>query len=337
MAGERRLIERLSRLFGSPPSRVSYGIGDDTAILSPATDHDLLWTIDALVEGIHFDLSYTPLRSLGWKSLAVNLSDIAAMGGEPQYALLALGWPPARELAQALELARGMQEVAEEFGVRVIGGDTVATPGVLMLSLTVLGQIPAGRALRRDGARVGDEIYVTGPLGLAAAGLEMLRQGLELPQETKAPLLGAFLRPRPQISAGRLLAAERLATAAIDLSDGLASDLEQICLRSKVGAVVRADALPIPPSVINVANLVGKKPLDLALKGGEDYQLLFTAPPASWERLWASFQDAGLPEPHHIGVIVPGTGIKLRLAEGEQDITDAGFDHFPQSSLTGEA
>lgn len=333
MAGERRLITALSRIFGPPPKGVLCGIGDDTAILAPETDQDLLWTIDTLMEGVHFDLRYTPLRSLGWKSLAVNLSDIAAMGGEPQYALLALGWPPTRDFNQALELAQGMQDVAAAYGVAVIGGDTVAAPPGLTLSLTVIGQVAPGTALRRDGARVADEIYVTGALGLAAAGLEVLRREVVLPMDMHDTVITAFLRPRPQIAAGRLLAGQRLATAAIDLSDGVASDLEQVCLQSGVGAELMAEALPIPQAVQEVARRLGLDPLNLALKGGEDYQLLFTARPGKQAVLQTAFAQAGLPAPTRIGRIVAGLGIRLRRGEEEQEIAGTGFDHFPDAGL----
>jgi len=333
MAGERRLITALSRIFGPPPARVRRGIGEDTAILAPEPEQELLWTIDTLIEGVHFDLRYTPLRSLGWKSLAVNLSDIAAMGGEPQYALLALGWPPSRDLNQALALAQGMQEVAEAYGVAVIGGDTVAAPAGLTLSLTVIGQVAPGRALRRDGAQVGDEIYVTGPLGLAAAGLEVLRHGMALPIDRQESVTTAFFRPRPQIAAGRLLAGQRLATAAIDLSDGVASDLEQVCLQSGVGAVLLAEALPIPPVVREVACHLGYDPINLALQGGEDYQLLFTARPEKRALLRTAFAQGGLPAPTSIGRLVAGVGIRLRRGEEEMEIAGTGFDHFPDASL----
>ncbi|MBM4288399.1 MAG: thiamine-phosphate kinase [Deltaproteobacteria bacterium] len=331
MKGERGLIEKLGRVFGQPPAAVVCGIGDDTAVIAPGGGDYLLWTIDSLIEGVHFDLTYTPLKSLGRKALAVNLSDIAAMGGQPQYALLALGWPPERPLAGVLELARGMQEIAGEFGVALIGGDTVSSPGVLSLSLTVLGRVEPEALLRRDGARVGDEIYVTGPLGQAAAGLEILRRGLARPGNEKSSLVQAFLHPRPQVAAGGVLAKNQLASASIDLSDGVASDLQQICLLSRVGAVVHAANLPIPGPVAEVAALMGREPWDLALRGGEDYQLLFTAPPGQKQVIQRYFRQAGLPEPVCIGEIIPGSGVRLRLHAGEIDISGTGFDHFPES------
>jgi len=331
MRGEHGLIAELSRIFGRPPGQVVCGIGDDTAVIGPEKGYQLLWTIDALIEGVHFDLGYTSLRQLGRKALAVNLSDIAAMGGEPQYVLLALGWPPERELPGALELARGMQEMAQEYGVALIGGDTVSSPGSLSLSLTVLGRVEPSMVLRRDRAQVGDLIYVTGPLGQAAAGLEVLRRGLKMPEATMAPLRQAFLDPRPQVRAGRVLACHHLATALIDLSDGVASDLYQVCRLSHVGAVVDAGSVPMPPGVGEVAGMTGRDPLDLALKGGEDYQLLFTARPEQKTAIQECFGQAGLSEPTCIGAIEAGSGVRLRQQAGEQDISGAGFDHFPSA------
>lgn len=333
MKGERGLITELNRIFGKPPGRVVCGIGDDTAVIGPEKDFYLLWTIDSLIEGVHFDLAYTPLWLLGRKALAVNLSDIAAMGGEPQYALLALGWPPERNLREAMELARGMQEVAQEYGAFLIGGDTVGSPGCLTMSLTVMGRVKPKELLRRDQARVGDLIYVTGPLGQAAAGLEILRHNFGLPEEIKSPLLKAFFNPKPQVAAGRLLAQHQLATASIDLSDGVATDLNQICLLSKVGAIIEADCVPIPAEVMEVAKLTGRDPLDLALKGGEDYQLLFTAPPEKKPKIRECFDQANLTTPTSIGVIISGTGVRLQLKAEELEISGAGFDHFPESSL----
>ena len=333
MQGERDLITELTRIFGRPPGQVICGIGDDTAVLGPEDGYNLLWTIDSLIEGVHFDLQYTPLRLLGRKALAVNLSDVAAMGGEPQYALLALGWPPERNLQGALELARGMQEMAREYGAALIGGDTVGAPQGLTLSLTVLGRVRPSELLRRDQAQDGDLIYVTGPLGQAAAGLEILRRGLELPEETKKPLLRAFLDPRPEVAAGRLLARNHLATSLIDLSDGVASDLYQICLRSQVGAVVEAEHVPITPAVKEVAVMTGKNPLDLALKGGEDYSLLFTGAPDKRPEMRRCFAQANLSEPWCVGKIVSGSGVKLRTKTGEEEISGTGFDHFPEAKL----
>ncbi len=322
------LIAALNRLFGPPPAAVALGIGDDCAALALAGDDFLLWTVDTLVEGIHFDLSYFSLVQLGRKALAVNLSDIAAMGGEPLYALLSLGWPRERDAAGALDLGKGLALAAQEYGVAIIGGDTVAAPAGVMITLTLLGRVPREEMLTRQGARVGDLVYVTGPLGEAAAGLEILARDLTLDVETQAALVAAHLNPRPQLQAGRVLARDRLANALIDLSDGVATDLGHICLASGVGARIPGAAAPVSPRVTTVAPHLGLDPLDLALKGGEDYQLLFTVPPAKVTALCEAFFQAGLASPLPLGEIVAGAGVFLETAAGEKEITGQGFDHF---------
>lgn len=333
LASERELIEELRRLFGPPPPEVILGIGDDCAVLPGRPGEYLLWTSDTLVEGIHFDLRYTSWRQLGGKALAVNLSDIAAMGGEPWGALLSLGWHPKWRLELALELAAGLRELAERCQVAVIGGDTVRSPGPVIINLTVLGRVPQDELCRRDGARPGDRIYVTGPLGLAAAGLAALQAQLTLPEEILAPLRMALLEPQPQLAAGRLLARHRWATALIDLSDGVAADLSQICRASGVGALVFGEQVPIPPAVTLAAAQLKRRPLDLALQGGEDYQLLFTADPRNEGAMIKAFTAAGLPQPCPIGVIVPGAGVRLQSAAGEEDLTGGGFDHFAAAGI----
>ncbi len=328
LTSEWDLIKALSREFGPAPPSVILGIGDDCAALEFNGSDYLLWTIDTLVEGVHFDLAYTSLFQLGWKSLTVNLSDIAAMGGEPRQALLSLGWPPARHRRLALDFAAGLAQAAREYGVAVIGGDTVASPGGLIVTVTLTGQVPVNQMLRRSGAKIGDVVFVTGPLGEAAAGLEILRHGLTLPPDLKAPLLEAHLQPRPHLRAGRLLAEEGLATALIDTSDGVATDLFHICQASGVGARIPAATLPVSPRVMAVAPHLGRAPEELALTGGEDYLLLFTSPPEAAGRLSPSFSRAGLAPPCRLGRIVPGDRVILETEAGEVDISGKGYDHF---------
>jgi len=328
LTSEWDLIAALSREFGPAPPQVILGIGDDCAVLAGNGADYLLWTLDTLVEGVHFDLAYTSLSQLGWKSLTVNLSDIAAMGGDPGQALLSLGWPPARDRSLALEFAAGLAQAAREYGVAVIGGDTVASPGGLIVTVTLTGQVPAAQMLRRTGAQIGDLILVTGPLGEAAAGLEILRQGLALPPELQAPLVEAHLRPRPHLQAGRLLAQEGLATALIDTSDGIATDLYHICRASGVGARLPSAVVPVSPRVRAAAPHLGRDPVDLALTGGEDYLLLFTCPVEKAARLPRSFSRAGLATPLPLGRIVSGDRVILETPTGEVDISGRGYDHF---------
>lgn len=328
LTGEPALIAALSQIFGPAPAAVAVGIGDDCAALDLAGPDYLLWTVDTLIEGVHFDLSYFSLFQLGHKALAVNLSDIAAMGGEPLYALLSLGWPRDRDPAGALALGEGLARAAREYGAAVIGGDTVGSPGGVVVTISLTGRVNRGEMLTRAGAEIGDRIYVTGPLGEAAAGLEVLKQGLTLKPELHEALAQAHLEPRPQMQAGRVLAREGLATALIDLSDGVATDLGHLCRASGVGARIPAATAPVSPRVQAAAPLLDADPLDLALKGGEDYQLLFTSPAAKAPALLQAFARAGLPPPLLLGEIIAGAGVLLAAPEGEKEITGEGFDHF---------
>jgi thiamine-monophosphate kinase len=328
LTSELQLIARLAEIFGAAPPEVALGIADDCAALDLGGPDYLLWTLDTLVEGVHFDLAYTPLILLGRKSLAVNLSDIAAMGGKPAYALLSLAWPPGRDLAPALEFGEGLAACARDYDVTVIGGDTVSSTLGVAVAVTVIGRVPKNEMLRRSGAKVGDLVYVTGTLGDSAAGLEILRQNLEVDPSLREPLVRAHLDPRPQMAAGRLLAQAGLATACIDLSDGVATDLHHICRLSGVGARLAAENLPLSPGVRAVARMVGKDLMELALQGGEDYRLLFTAAPAQASRVPETFAQAGLEAPSGIGEISPGKEVVLITGKKEKIISGGGFDHF---------
>lgn len=272
--GEFGLIDLLARVVGEKPlpSGVVLGIGDDTAAWQGGGM--VLATTDTLVEGVHFSLDWAPWRDLGWKALAVNLSDIAAMGGFPRYALVTLALHADTEAEDVEELYRGLMEAAGEFGVAIVGGDVVRAP-VVMLTVALWGDAPsmgANGMLRRDAARPGDAIAVTGHLGASAAGLRIL-QGQAAPIDAD-PLRQAHLRPQPRITEGQLLWRQGV-RAAIDISDGLVADLGHICQMSGVGARIYVEALPVHPLVKAV---FGDEAINLALGGGEDYELLFTAP-----------------------------------------------------------
>jgi thiamine-monophosphate kinase len=326
--GETELIAQLAKIFGASPPEVPLGIADDCAALDLGGPDYLLWTVDTLLEGVHFDLAYTSLSQLGRKSLAVNLSDIAAMGGKPSYALLSLGWPPGRALAGALEFGEGLAACARDYEVMIIGGDTVSSTLGMAVTLTVLGRVPKSEMLRRSGAKVGDLVYVTGTLGESAAGLEILRRNLDLDPLLRKPLVRAHLDPQPQVAVGRLLAQEGLATACIDLSDGVATDLHHICRLSGVGARLAAEDIPMSPGVRAVARMVGKDPLELALQGGEDYQLLFSSSPAQASRVPEFFTQTGLVVPIQIGELSSGKEVVLITRKKEKIISAGGYDHF---------
>ena len=283
--GEFGLIDRLAEMI--PPAvgtRTIIGIGDDAAAWYGDASIQLA-TVDSLVEDIHFSLSTASWEEVGWKSLAVNVSDIAAMGGLPCYALVSLGLPGDTEVEDVLALYRGMIGLAGEFQLQIVGGDTVSAPQVV-INVTVLGSSGSadGRILMRSAARPGDLVAVTGTLGAAAAGVEMLAGHTSFETGAAACLKEACLRPRPRVAEGRLLV-EHGVEAAIDVSDGLVADLNHICRASRVGARVEIDRVPVSPAV---TECFGDRALALALAGGEDYQLLFTAAAGHIERVRAA-------------------------------------------------
>jgi len=287
--GEFGLIERIRRRVRVGRG-VKIGIGDDAAWVTNATGSSLV-TADLLIERIHFDLRWTSLFQLGYKSLAVNLSDIAAMGGTPAFALLSLGIPRDFEVAGLDEFYRGVNALAREFGVTIIGGDTNVA-GSLIISVCVIGT-PPRRPVRRRGARPGDDIYVTGTLGDSALGLRLLKEnpeGLRRSRLARA-LLKRHHQPDPRIEAGSLLARRNLATAMIDVSDGLVQDLSHICHASRIGAVVWNERLPLSRAYRRIAAREGTR---YALGGGEDYELLFCARPHNRARVEKLQQRAGV-------------------------------------------
>ncbi len=304
-------------------------IGDDCAVFQPAPGQQSLISTDMLVEGVHFRKDTISARDLGWKALAVSISDIAAMGGTPRAAFLALGLPAWADSTLVHELKTGLMDCARAYGARLVGGDTVSTPGSLLLCTTLLGEVPGGMALLRSGARPGDLVYLGGVVGDSAAGLFLLSAQDPVPgTENFAPLLRAHQRPQPQVELGRLLASAGLASAAIDLSDGLLSDLGQICQESGVGARIDLEALPLSRQAMDLAGRVGRDPLDWAVSGGEDYVLLFTVPPASEKRMLSLCRrEMGL-RPSRVGEIRSEPGLSARRGAAWRRVVPAGFDHF---------
>ncbi len=276
--GEFGLVDLLSKMVNSSRDdsalswrQLKIGIGDDTAVWNREAAIQLA-TVDSLVQDVHFHLDTTPWEDLGWKALAVNLSDIAAMGGLPRYALVALTLPPDTEVEDVTSLYRGMIELAKQSGVAIIGGDTDGAQ-TLSVSVTVLGSMNKTKTvLTRSTAQPGEQVAVTGYLGAAAAGFEMLDKKLKFDPESAASLKQAFLRPSPRLVEGGLLIENGIKTA-IDISDGLVSDLTQICRASNVAARIDIDRIPIHPTV---KTYFGERAIELALSGGEDYELLFT-------------------------------------------------------------
>ena len=298
-------------------------IGDDCAVLPKDAANDLLISTDMLVEDIDFRLDWTTPELLGHKALAVSLSDVAAMGGTPEWALLSIGIPEALWSSKFLDsFYDGWHELANRYGVKLAGGDISRTPNKLVIDSTIGGSVPAGGALLRSGAKVGDSIYVTGPLGGAAAGLRLLDEGVKLGTDrARAALLKKQLRPNARVELGQRLRESGAVTSMIDLSDGISSDLAHICRASEVGAVIDANDLPFEGDVMAIAGSVDAM-LDLALNGGEDFELLFTAPQEKISHL--NFDDI-----FRIGEITETVGVVELERNGNREILPpGGYRHF---------
>ncbi len=277
--GERALIERIRARIPSPPPWVIVGIGDDAAVVEPERNALEVITTDALVEGVHFDQAFVGPADIGHKALAVNLSDLAAMGASPRVAVLSLILPPAWPVAHVDALLDGMLALAARARISIVGGNIARSPGPLIVDVTVTGSVHRRRVLTRSGARAGDELYVTGSIGGAAAGLQALSpSGSHRPSaaaELSAEHIRRYLRPEPRTRFGVLLGRNRAARACIDSSDGLADAVRQLAESSGLGAMIDAKALPIDPDLA----------LRDALGGGEDYELLFAVSPKMRKRL----------------------------------------------------
>jgi thiamine-monophosphate kinase len=321
--GEARLVERYFLRLGAVREDVVLGIGDDAAVLRAAPGMELVQTTDSLVEGVHFPAGASA-RSLGHRALAVNLSDLAAMGAEPAWALLSLTLPQVDE-GWLLDFARGFGMLAREHGVALVGGNL--SRGPLNIGVTLTGQLPSGTALRRDGGRAGDELWLSGTPGDAAQGLaELLAPaagGNGAAADDPAPALRSrFEYPQPRVALGRAL--RGLATACIDVSDGVAADLLRLAAASGCGATLDVDALPVSTAL---RARLGAGAWQQALCGGEDYELCFSVPAGSADRLQAIAAGCAV-RLTRCGNLVEGAGLDLRQGGTVIQFPVAGHDHF---------
>ncbi len=333
--GEFGLIRNIQRLSLRKSSSALIGIGDDAAALKVAPSKILLVTTDMLLEEIHFDFSFTDFQSLGWKSAAANLSDIAAMGGIPRYCLTSIGIPDHISVEQIKDFYRGFHSLMKSHKTVLVGGDTCRSSQGMVISVTVLGEIEKTKMLARSGAKPGDIIFVTGTLGDSAAGLDILKNGVK-GQGSKSKgaeakrLIKKHINPSARIAEGRAIALSGCASAMIDISDGLSSDLSHICEQSGVGAEIRSDRLPISPSLMKLSGWVSMPVLFYALSGGEDYELLFTVPPGKMKRLESlniPITEIGMIKRGKTILLLDGSNRKSRLKPG-------GYDHFRRTKVT---
>lgn len=315
-------FDLIDRYFKRPARRSPLGVGDDCALLAPKPGMQLAVSTDMLVEGRHFLSTVDPFK-LGHKALAVNLSDLAACGAAPLAFTLALALPEANE-AWLAPFARGLLALADEFDCELVGGDT--TRGPLNICITVFGEVPAGGALLRSAARAGDDIYVSGTLGDARLALEVFRGGLSVPAAAFELARARMEQPTPRVALGQAL--RGIATAAIDVSDGLLGDLGHVLRQSKVGARIDVDAAFGLLATSNVAGLPAERQLEFVLAGGDDYELAFTAPPAQRGAIEAAAKESRTAVTR-IGRIEAEPGLRLFDAGGQRVTRTYGsFDHF---------
>ena len=343
---ERDLIARIRGHLPPAPSWLLVGVGDDAAVVEPERNRAEVFSVDALVEGVHFDRAFVPPDAIGHRALAVNLSDLAAMGAAPRLALLSLVLPPALRLTDFDAMIGGFAALAERHRMHVAGGNLTRSPGPLMLDVTVVGSVKPRQALTRGGARPGDDVYVSGTIGTAAAGLRILQARLRscatsvgdsgpqwsdsVAQDFSPACIARYLKPEPRVRLGLLVGRNRAVAACMDLSDGLADGVHQVAQASGVGMTIDADALPIDPGARAFFEAHGLDPVTEALTGGDDYELLVTARPRTRRRLAAADQPSDVRFTRIGTCSDDGVVVMRRTVDGvvRHSSIPAGFSHF---------
>jgi thiamine-monophosphate kinase len=329
MTGEDDLVRRIRSAAAADRDGVLVGIGDDCAVLQPTPGARLIATTDLLIEDVHFRRRYTEAADVGWKALAVNISDVASMGGRARWALVALACPAGTTPEEIDAFYAGALALAREHGVAVVGGDTSSSPVGWFVNVSVLGE--ATRALLRSTASPGDVVAVTGTLGRSAAGLAVLERDdapVGVDPDTLAEMTAAHLRPRPRVAEGRWLGAADGVTAMMDLSDGLAIDLGRLCAESRVGATVALDTLPISARTRRVAAAVDHDVRAWATGGGEDYELLVVSAAEAFPRIAGGLAHATGTSLTRIGTIERSPAVRFVDAQGRDVDVARGFEHF---------
>lgn len=327
--GEQAIIKFIeSSYIGKKDNRVVLGFGDDAALLRTCGDKLTIVTTDLLAEGTHFRRDIIDPYSLGWKSVAVNISDIASMGGLPTWAFVSIAFPDIDvEFIQGLY--EGMNAISNRFGSSIIGGDTNKIEGQIVINVAQLGEVEDGKQTLRSTARPGDHILVTGYIGESLAGLKiLLKDGLESGLKSHPEVIERHIRPIPRVHEARAAVENGLVHGMMDLSDGLALDLGKLCTASGVGARVFADRLPVSGALAKAAAEIGADPTAMAAAGGEDYELLIAALPEHVERLKKTVEDATGTLVTDIGEFVEGSGATLTQQDGTEVPLKPGWEHF---------
>ena len=327
--GEFDLIESIKDGCLYSPGKVMKGIGDDCAVFGPYDGNLHLITTDMLVEDVHFILGKVDPEDLGQKAIAVNLSDIAAMGGTPLHGVVSIAIPKSTHVSTIHMIYHGMKEMCRKYHVNILGGDTSASHDRLFINVAILGEVPEREVLYREGAKPGDRLYVTGSLGDAAGGLKILTGEAKAPEDVARVLTDAHNRPMPSLEMGRIIGRSRLAGAMMDISDGLVSDLRHICEAGHVGARLFHPSIPLSDEVRTLADINRFDPYDLGLNGGEDYRLLVTVPLVHCGEFENLFMDGATGYVFNVGEITEEKGIRMSKDDGEEVVLGIkGYRHF---------
>jgi thiamine-monophosphate kinase len=329
---ERELVARIRQHLAPAPDWLLVGIGDDAAVVEPPRNRVEVLSVDAIVEGIHFDRAFVPPEAIGHRALAVNLSDLAAMGAAPRLALLSMALPAALSIADFDAIAAGFAALAARHSLHLVGGNLTRSPGPLIIDVTVVGTVKRRQSLTRGGARPGDDLYVSGTIGAAAAGLALLRDG-RLKTDDLGPttddlrLTTAYLFPSPRVRVGLLMSRNRAAGACMDLSDGLADAAHQMADASGVGMAIDAALLPIDPAARAFFEARGRDAVHDALTGGDDYELLLAVRPRAQRRFAAAARhgDVALTR---VGRCTEARAVTLQSGANEPRPLPQGYSHF---------
>ncbi len=346
--GERALLARIQAALettGRPLTSLVIGIGDDAAVVAPTRNAQTVLTTDAQIEGVHFERRFSTPADIGYRALAVNLSDLAAMGATPRWALLSLAMPGDLAVADVEELVSSFAALAASHGTQVIGGNLSRSPGPLIVDVVAVGEVRPRRVLTRSGGQPGDELFVSGTIGGAAAGLEILKtlpeghaegqgfspgdgSGLKAWPSGGDDCVARYLRPEPRVRLSSAVANARAARAAIDLSDGLADAADQLAAASGCGVEIDSAALPIEPAAREWWKAAGQDEVLRAMGGGDDYELLFAIPSAWGGRLRHARERVAEPALTKIGKLTKDRGSRVLLREGRKEPLTGGFEHF---------
>lgn len=321
--GEFGLIDLIKKKILSKDKQVLVNIGDDAAVIKSSPNRLLIFTTDTMVERIHFDLTYFTPEEIGWKAMVANLSDIAAMGGLPKYALVTVGLPKFMRAEDVLSIYKGASKIAKRYNCKIIGGDTTLAPKDIFISIALLGEVEKELLVTRSGAKKGDLICVTGNLGEAQAGLEFLKKH----GRQKLSFVRKHLQPQPRIKEARILVKKLKVTSMIDISDGLSSELFHLTEESQLGAIIYEQNIPVSSKCLRLATLLNKKPMSWALSSGEEYELLFTVDRKDLSKIEKIKKKVNI---SFIGEMVDKRdGVKLIQKSGaKKELNKMGFVHF---------